>query len=171
RSLRIRKAREAGGYSCGPFRHQSNTLTSEARSIDLGSTLLARFIGGAETRFATESRALRRILALAPLAAFTIACRAQTSVTTVVEFWALGREGEIVQRLVPDFEQRQPRIRLHVQQIPWSAAHEKLLTAYVGEAMPDVFQVGNTWIPEFVALNAVEPLDDRMQSSSAVAAA
>ena len=88
----------------------------------------------------------------------------------MVEFWALGREGEVVQRLVPDFEQRHPGIRLHVQQIPWSAAHEKLLTAYVGEAMPDVFQVGNTWIPEFVALNAVEPLDDRMQSSTAVAA-
>jgi multiple sugar transport system substrate-binding protein len=110
-------------------------------------------------------------LTLASLAAFALGCRAEPSATTVVEFWALGREGEVVQRLVPDFEQRHPGIRVHVQQIPWSAAHEKLLTAYVGEAMPDVFQVGNTWIPEFVALNAVEPLDDRMRSSTAVAVA
>jgi len=71
----------------------------------------------------------------------------------------MGREGEAVQSLVPEFERRVPGIRVRVQQIPWSAAHEKLLTAYVGDAMPDVVQVGNTWVPEFVALRALEPLD------------
>ena len=52
-----------------------------------------------------------------------------------------------------------PGIRVQVQQIPWTAAHEKLLTAYVGDATPDVAQLGNTWIPEFAALGALEPLD------------
>lgn len=32
------------------------------------------------------------------------------------------------------------------------------MTAYAGEVMPDLFQLGNTWIPEFVALRAIEPL-------------
>jgi len=77
----------------------------------------------------------------------------------VLEFWALGREGEVVQQLVPEFERRNPGTRVRVQQIPWSAAHEKLLTAYVGDAMPDVVQVGNTWLPELVALGAIAPLD------------
>jgi multiple sugar transport system substrate-binding protein len=72
--------------------------------------------------------------------------------------------------MLPEFERRHPGIRVHVQQIPWSAAHEKLLTAYVGDAMPDAFQVGNTWIPEFVALNAIAPLDERIRGSTAVAA-
>ena len=36
-----------------------------------------------------------------------------------------------------------------MQQIPWLAAHEKLLTAFAGDATPDVCQLGNTWIPEF----------------------
>src|SRR5258708_4821916 len=70
-----------------------------------------------------------------------------------------GGVGGVVQNLVPEFERRAPGIRVRVQQIPWSAAHEKLLTAYVGNAMPDVVQVGNTWIPEFVALGALAPLD------------
>jgi multiple sugar transport system substrate-binding protein len=52
---------------------------------------------------------------------------------------------------------------VRVQQIPWSAAHEKLLTAYAGDSMPDAFQLGNTWIPEFVALRAIEPLDERLK--------
>ncbi len=95
-------------------------------------------------------------------------CRADRTGPIVIDFWAIGREGEVVQTLVPGFERRTPGVRVRVQQIPWSAAHEKLLTAYVGEAMPDVFQVGNTWIPEFVALDALEELDDRMGRSAAV---
>ena len=54
---------------------------------------------------------------------------------------------------------------MRVQQVPWSAAHEKLLTAYVGGAMPDALQLGNTWIPEFVALGALEPLGARIEAS------
>ena len=46
-----------------------------------------------------------------------------------------------------------------MQQIPWTAAHEKLLTAFVGESMPDVAQIGNTWMPEFRTLGALEDLD------------
>src|SRR5512139_3304406 len=77
---------------------------------------------------------------------------------TVLELWAMGREGEVVQQLVPAFEARNPGARVRVQQIPWSAAHEKLLTAYVGDAMPDVVQVGNTWLAELVALGALAPV-------------
>src|SRR5205807_172568 len=80
----------------------------------------------------------------------------------VVELWAMGREGEVVAELVPAFELRTPGVHVRVQQIPWSAAHEKLLTAYVGDAMPDVMQLGNTWLPELVALGAVAALDARI---------
>lgn len=84
---------------------------------------------------------------------------------TILEFWAMGREGELVQSLLPEFERRNPGIRVKVQQIPWSAAHEKLLTAYAGEALPDLFQLGNTWIPEFAVLDAIDPLDQRLAAS------
>ncbi len=93
------------------------------------------------------------------LVLLAVGCRDAREAPTVVEFWAMGREGELVQRLVPAFEAQHPGWHVRVQQVPWSAAHEKLLTAFVGGSMPDVFQLGNTWIPEFVALHAVEPLD------------
>ncbi|MDQ5909061.1 MAG: multiple sugar transport system substrate-binding protein [Pseudomonadota bacterium] len=98
-----------------------------------------------------------------------IGCHAPSDQPVVVEFWAMGQEGEQVKALLPEFERRHPGIRVRVQQIPWSAAHEKLLTAYAGDAMPDVFQLGNTWIPEFVALRALEPLDARLQGWPAAA--
>jgi multiple sugar transport system substrate-binding protein len=75
-----------------------------------------------------------------------------------LEFWALGTEGELVQKLMPEFEQRNPGIHVVIQQIPWNAAHEKLLTAYVGESTPDVSLMGNTWMPEFVAIRALDDL-------------
>ena len=56
-----------------------------------------------------------------------------------LDFWAFGREGEAVLALVDEFEAQNPDIQVRVQQIPWSAAHEKLLTAYAGDSMPDVF--------------------------------
>jgi multiple sugar transport system substrate-binding protein len=85
-----------------------------------------------------------------------------------LRLWGFGREGEVVQELMPEFERRNPGIHVKVQQIPFSAAHEKLLTAYVGDATPDLAQIGNTWIPEFAALGALEPLDRYVDRSTVV---
>jgi multiple sugar transport system substrate-binding protein len=94
---------------------------------------------------------------LAALAGCTPSSAATKS--SQIELWAFGQEGEVVQALLPEFEREHPDIRVRIQQIPWTAAHEKLLTAYVGNATPDVAQLGNTWIPEFVALDALVRLD------------
>ena len=83
----------------------------------------------------------------------------------MVHFWALGREGEVVRHLVPAFEALHPGVRIDIQQIPFTAAHEKLLTAFVGRTTPDAAQIGNTWIPEFVALGALAPLDGRIETA------
>ena len=80
----------------------------------------------------------------------------------------MGREGEIVAELLPDFHRAHPEIRVEVQQLPWSAAHEKLLTAFAGDASPDICQLGNTWIPEFAALGALQPLDTYVVERSGV---
>ncbi|MEJ7809854.1 MAG: sugar ABC transporter substrate-binding protein [Gemmatimonadaceae bacterium] len=80
----------------------------------------------------------------------------------------MGREGEVVAELARDFERENPGVHVRVQQIPWTAAHEKLLTAHVGGATPDIAQLGNTWVPEFVALDALERLDARIARSAVV---
>jgi len=87
---------------------------------------------------------------------------------TVLDLWAMGREGEVVGDLVPQFERENPRTRVRVQQLPFTAAHEKLLTAFVGDALPDMAQLGNSWVPEFAALGALEPLDARVATTPAI---
>lgn len=71
----------------------------------------------------------------------------------------MGAEGEQVEKLLPKFHSEHPDINVTVQSIPWSLAHEKLLTAFAGGSNPDVCQLGNTWIPEFQAIDAIFPLD------------
>lgn len=87
---------------------------------------------------------------------------------TVVRFWAMGREAEVVAELVDEFEREHPDIRVEIQQIPWTSAHEKLLTAFAADALPDICQLGNTWVPEFAVLGALEPLQSRVDASPVI---
>lgn len=107
---------------------------------------------------------ITRRTALAGIAAATLGCSRHDD--DVVRFWAIGREGEVAAQIARDFMQRNPGMRIEVQKMPMTAAHEKLLTAYAGDALPDVCQVGNTWLAEFDALDALEPLDDFARRSS-----
>ncbi len=85
-----------------------------------------------------------------------------------VRFWAMGREAEVVADLVADFEKENPGIHVDVQNIPMTAAHEKLLTAFAADGLPDVCQLGNTWLPEFATLDALEPLQPFVERSKVV---
>jgi len=116
-------------------------------------------------RATRRGRGVRAGVALSALALASLSC-AHASAPVHLRFWAMGREGEVVTDLVRDFERENPGIKVEVQQIPWSAAHEKLLTAYVGRSMPDVFQLGNTWISEFAALRALAPLGRNLAASA-----
>jgi multiple sugar transport system substrate-binding protein len=110
-----------------------------------------------------------RCAALAAIAATgaIAACGGPVGPTTLT-FWAMGREGEVVTSLIAEFERDHPDIRVDVQQLPWTSAHEKLLTAFVGDATPDVAQLGNTWLPELATLDALAALDREVAASPVV---
>lgn len=108
-------------------------------------------------------------VAAGPLALAGGACARRDDGT--LRFWAMGREGEVATELLQGFARERPDIRVRIEQLPWSAAHEKLLTAFAGDVLPDVAQLGNTWLAEFVALGALEPLDARAAGPDGVPAA
>jgi multiple sugar transport system substrate-binding protein len=97
-----------------------------------------------------------------------LGCSGHDDGREVIKFWAMGREGEVVAELLPEFERLNPGIRVELQQIPWSAAHEKLLTAFAGRVTPDIAQMGSSWVPELVAMGALEPVEKFAQNSQAV---
>jgi multiple sugar transport system substrate-binding protein len=95
-------------------------------------------------------------------------CAWQSADTNELTFWTIGREGEAVTRLLPEFERLHPDIHVRVQQLPMTAAHQKLLTAFAGDSTPDMSQLGNTWLPEMVALHALAPLQARVAHSTVI---
>ena len=117
----------------------------------------------------TQRPPARIAVLLAGVAALLLAgCSASSQHVTTLEFWTVGPEGEAFAQLLPEFEQANPDIDVRVQRIPLTAAHEKLLTAYAGDSLPDVVQIGNTWIAEFAALHALVPLQSRVAPSKVI---
>jgi multiple sugar transport system substrate-binding protein len=114
---------------------------------------------------------LIRNLFIITLSAFTLltsSCSKKDDGVRTIKFWAMGAEAEYVTKLVPEFEKENPGIKIKVQQIPWTAAQEKLVTAFASDNTPDACQLGNTWVPQFAALKAIIPLDDYIKNSEQI---
>ncbi len=105
------------------------------------------------------------IILLGIILTFCLSCSSENHKQHEILFWGMGAEGDNIKTLIPDFERGYPEIKVKAQMIPWTAAQEKLITAYASNNLPDVFQLGNTWIPQFVALNAIEKLDNWIHNS------
>ncbi|WP_458119058.1 sugar ABC transporter substrate-binding protein [Paenibacillus sp. Z6-24] len=76
----------------------------------------------------------------------------------ILKVWGMGAEGTALSKMVPDFEAKNPDIKVEVQAIPWDNAHDKLLTAVASQSGPDVVQMGMSWIPEFAEAGALQDL-------------
>ena len=119
------------------------------------------------TRVGLARRVAGAVVGLAMIAG-AMGCGEAAGDEVVLEFWAMGAEGELVQEVIADFEREHPGIRVEVQQQPWTSAHEKFLTAYAGRSTPDVAQLGNTWIAEMEALGALTDLGPYIEASETV---
>src|SRR5580693_7221524 len=108
--------------------------------------------------------------ALLAMAALLGACAPSAPKIEVIHFWAMGVEAEVLAQVLPEFERTHPLIKIELQELAWSSAHEKLLTAVAGDATPDLCELGNSWIPELAALKALEPLASRVASSQQISA-
>ena len=95
-------------------------------------------------------------------------CSKNSEKSTLITFWAMGSEAEYVTKLVPEFEKINPGIKVKVQAVPWTAAQEKLITAFASDNTPDACQLGNTWVPQFSSLDAIISLDDFVAQSEVI---
>jgi multiple sugar transport system substrate-binding protein len=110
----------------------------------------------------------RRVIRGLALVWLLSGCTQHATDPHTLTFWTIGREGEAITQLLPEFERENPDIHVDLQQLPLTAAHQKLLTAFAGDSLPDMTQLGNTWIPEFVALRALQPLQASVARSNVI---
>jgi multiple sugar transport system substrate-binding protein len=89
------------------------------------------------------------------------------SVETVT-MWAMGVEGQNIGKLLPQFEAANPGIKVKLQVIPWSAANDRLLTAVAGGTVPDLTQMGSTYMAQFTEAGALEDLSPYLAKSNSL---
>ncbi|MCI3027972.1 sugar ABC transporter substrate-binding protein [Desemzia sp. C1] len=86
-----------------------------------------------------------------------------TSSSDEVSFWFMGDGNEQIQPILDDFTE-ETGITVNVQSIPWSAAHDRLLTAVASGEGPDVVQMGTTWMAQFSDAGALMDISDYIES-------
>lgn len=73
-----------------------------------------------------------------------------------LRWWAIGALGENAPELLPAFR-KASGVTVEVQALPWTGAHEKLLTGFAGDSLPDVMMLNSAWLPELSLIGAVAP--------------
>lgn len=81
-----------------------------------------------------------------------------------LQFWAMGNEAASVPALLKQRPLGAGFPRVDLQPLPWSAAHEKLLTGFAGGSLPDVGQIGNSWVSELASIGAIAPVPERYEA-------
>lgn len=108
-------------------------------------------------------RLLRVILLLALLAGgFFLLQRPGTTASEAVtlRFWNgfTGPDGRTMLKIIREFNQQNPDIRVLMQRMDWGTYYNKLFVASLGGRAPEVFVVHASSLPRFARANLLEPL-------------
>ncbi|WP_329013024.1 sugar ABC transporter substrate-binding protein [Streptomyces sp. NBC_00690] len=75
--------------------------------------------------------------------------------------WAMGTEGEKLGEVASAYKKVNPNVTVKVTPIGWDVAHQKLVSAAAAGNLPDVTQMGSTFMGEFAELGVLEPVDTK----------
>ncbi|MFD6530033.1 sugar ABC transporter substrate-binding protein [Streptomyces sp. NPDC060184] len=75
--------------------------------------------------------------------------------------WAMGAEGEKLADVAKVYEKAHPNVTVKVTPVGWDVAHQKLVSAAAAGTMPDVAQMGGSYLGEFSDLGVLEPVDTK----------
>jgi len=114
---------------------------------------------GTETnrlRDRTPRRATRlawcAILGLALLGAGMLSCASKDDEEIVFwQFWS----AEIIDPLVDAFEAENPGVKVRMEQLTWQSGLEKITAAIASGNVPDLCELGSTWMPRMLEANVL----------------
>jgi multiple sugar transport system substrate-binding protein len=83
-----------------------------------------------------------------------------------IDVWGMGAEGEALGTLADMFTEEYPDVTVNVEAVAWDVAHDRLITSVAGDQMPDVTQLGTTWMGEFAQLGALDPTPESIDAGT-----
>ncbi|MEO5619067.1 MAG: extracellular solute-binding protein [Candidatus Eisenbacteria bacterium] len=76
-----------------------------------------------------------------------------------IVFWQFS-PAERVQPLLDAFEREHPGLKVRMEQLTWDSGQEKIAASIAGGTMPDLCELGSTWMPRFVDSGSLADVTD-----------
>jgi len=83
-----------------------------------------------------------------------------------INVWAFGAEGAGLQVVADAFMSEHPDVTVEITEVPFDAAHDRLVATFSGGGGPDVTQIGTTWMGEFAQLGGLDPTPSNFDPST-----
>ncbi len=90
--------------------------------------------------------------------------------TKTVLYWALQGENEgenLTRGVIKPFEEKNPTVKINLQEIPWNGYYDKYQTLSAGGQAPDIAFVSAAWIQDFAKLGIAMNLDPFLEKTGA----
>ncbi|HEC82892.1 MAG TPA: extracellular solute-binding protein [Firmicutes bacterium] len=106
---------------------------------------------------------MRRLIWIGLLAVF-LKCGSDETQSLV--FWQFQRP-DIMEPIIDEFERTHPGIDVKVETLTWQSGFEKIVMAFSSGDVPDLLELGSTWIGKFAAEGTLEDLSSLVEDMRA----
>jgi multiple sugar transport system substrate-binding protein len=79
-----------------------------------------------------------------------------------VVFWQF-QPPDIMEDLIKEFQAENPSIKVRFENLTWQSGYEKIVMAFASGKVPDLLELGSTWLPKFAAEGAILDVTDAIQ--------
>ncbi|UCE67156.1 MAG: extracellular solute-binding protein [Candidatus Zixiibacteriota bacterium] len=83
-----------------------------------------------------------------------LSCSGSKNETGTIRFWQFWSDVNtkpVVEKMVRDFEIRNPGVKVKITDLTWANGHDKLVISFAADDPPDVMELGSDWIAEFAS--------------------
>lgn len=67
------------------------------------------------------------------------------------QFWSDVNTRPVIDKMVSDFESRNPGVKVMITDLTWANGHDKLVISFAADDPPDVMELGSDWVAEFAS--------------------
>jgi multiple sugar transport system substrate-binding protein len=88
-----------------------------------------------------------------------LSCGREDTGRTEIVFWQFQPPG-VMNELIAEFERANPAIDVEMGTLTWESGYEKIVMAFASRRMPDLVEIGSTWVPRFHQDGVLQDLTD-----------
>ena len=80
---------------------------------------------------------------------------------TTLDWWQFWTDPAIkptIEKIVADYESKNPGIKINLTDLTWGDGHEKIVVAFSSGTAPDIVELGSDWILEFSSNGQLAPI-------------